>query len=69
MLASDRELGLEVHVLHAASERDFDGVFAKLIELHAAGLVMTVDCPIKTVGFTRRGQPSAAAGRAHRRAA
>jgi putative ABC transport system substrate-binding protein len=35
-----RTLGLELHVLNASSERDFDGVFAKLIELRAGGLVI-----------------------------
>jgi putative tryptophan/tyrosine transport system substrate-binding protein len=44
VLATARALGLEVHVLHAASsQRDFDNVFAKLIELHAAGLLISAD--------------------------
>ena len=44
VLAAALALGLEVRVLQAAnSERDFDGVFAKLIELHAAGLVISAD--------------------------
>ncbi len=38
-----RTLGLELHVLNASSERDFDGVFAKLIELRAGGLVIGGD--------------------------
>ena len=38
-----RSLGLELHVLNASSERDFDGVFAKLIQLRAAGLVIGDD--------------------------
>ena len=33
-------LGLELHVLNATSERDFDGVFANLIQLRAGGLVI-----------------------------
>jgi putative tryptophan/tyrosine transport system substrate-binding protein len=33
-------LGLELHVLNASTERDFDAVFAKLIELRAGGLVI-----------------------------
>jgi putative tryptophan/tyrosine transport system substrate-binding protein len=33
-------LGLELHVLNAASESDFDGVFANLIQLRASGLVI-----------------------------
>jgi ABC-type uncharacterized transport system substrate-binding protein len=32
-------LGLKLHVLNASTERDFDAVFAKLIELRAGGLV------------------------------
>ena len=44
VLAAALALGLEVRVLQAAnSERDFDGVFAKLLELHAAGLVISAD--------------------------
>jgi putative tryptophan/tyrosine transport system substrate-binding protein len=39
-LAAAHTLGLELHVLNASSERDFDGVFAKLIELRAGGLVV-----------------------------
>jgi putative ABC transport system substrate-binding protein len=40
VLAAAHTLGLELHVLDASSERDFDGVFAKLIELRAGGLVI-----------------------------
>ena len=36
-----RNLGLELHVLNASSETDFDGVFAKLTELRAGGLVIS----------------------------
>jgi putative ABC transport system substrate-binding protein len=36
-------LGLEIHILNASSERDFDGVFAKLVELQASGLVISAD--------------------------
>lgn len=36
-------LGLEIHILNASSERDFDGVFAKLVELQASGLVIGAD--------------------------
>jgi putative tryptophan/tyrosine transport system substrate-binding protein len=35
-----RNLGLELHVLNASSETDFDGVFAKLAQLRAGGLVI-----------------------------
>jgi ABC-type uncharacterized transport system substrate-binding protein len=38
--AAARTLGLELHVLNASTERDFDAVFAKLIELRASGLVI-----------------------------
>ena len=38
--AAARTLGLELHVLNASSEDDFDGVFAKLIQLRAGGLVI-----------------------------
>jgi putative ABC transport system substrate-binding protein len=35
-----RTLGLQLHVLHASTERDFDAVFANLIRLRAAALVI-----------------------------
>ena len=35
-----RTLGLQLHVLHASTERDFDAVFANLIRLRAGGLVI-----------------------------
>jgi putative tryptophan/tyrosine transport system substrate-binding protein len=38
-----RTLGLELHVLNASTERDFDAVFAKLIQLQAGGLVVQAD--------------------------
>jgi putative ABC transport system substrate-binding protein len=41
--AAARTLGLELHVLNASTERDFDGVFAKLIQLRAGGLVIGSD--------------------------
>jgi ABC-type uncharacterized transport system substrate-binding protein len=41
--AAARTLGLELHVLNASTERDFDGVFAKLIQLRAGGLVIAPD--------------------------
>jgi putative tryptophan/tyrosine transport system substrate-binding protein len=40
VLAAARTLGLELHVLNASSERDFDAVFANLIRLRAGGLVI-----------------------------
>jgi putative ABC transport system substrate-binding protein len=42
-LASAQILGLELHVLNASSERDFDAVFARSIELRAGGLVIGPD--------------------------
>ena len=41
--AAARTLGLELHVLHASTEGDFDAVFAKLIQLKAGGLVIGPD--------------------------
>jgi putative tryptophan/tyrosine transport system substrate-binding protein len=41
--AAARTLGLELHVLDASSEHDFDGVFAKLTQLRAGGLVIGGD--------------------------
>jgi putative ABC transport system substrate-binding protein len=38
--ATAHGLGLELHVLNASTERDFDAVFAKLIQLRAGGLVI-----------------------------
>ncbi len=40
MLTAARRLGLELHVLNASTERDFDAVFAKLIQLRAGELVI-----------------------------
>ena len=41
--AAARTLGLELHVLSASAEPDFDTVFAKLTQLRAGGLVITPD--------------------------
>jgi putative tryptophan/tyrosine transport system substrate-binding protein len=41
MLSAAQTLGLELHVLKASSERDFDAVFANLIQLRAGGLVIS----------------------------
>jgi putative ABC transport system substrate-binding protein len=40
MQAAAHTLGLQLHVLNASTERDFDAVFAKLIQLRAGGLVI-----------------------------
>ena len=50
-----RILGLELQVLNASNEDDFDGAFAKLIELRAGGLMIGAD-PF----FTSRSQQLAA---------
>jgi putative ABC transport system substrate-binding protein len=36
-------LGLQLHILHASSERDFDAAFATMIRLRAGGLVIGGD--------------------------
>jgi putative tryptophan/tyrosine transport system substrate-binding protein len=41
--AAARTLGLDLHVLNASSESDFNGVFAKVIQLQAGGLVIGAD--------------------------
>jgi putative ABC transport system substrate-binding protein len=41
--AAARTFGLELHVLNASTERDFDAVFAKLVQLGAGGLVIGPD--------------------------
>jgi len=38
-----RTLGLQLHILHASSERDFDTVFATLVQLRAGALVIGPD--------------------------
>jgi putative ABC transport system substrate-binding protein len=38
--AAARILGLQLHVLHASTERDFDAVFTTLVQLRAAALVI-----------------------------
>ena len=43
MQAAARSLGLELHVLNASTERDFDAVFANLVQLRAGGLVIGSD--------------------------
>jgi ABC-type uncharacterized transport system substrate-binding protein len=41
--AAARTLGLQLHVLHASTDTDFDRVFATLVELRAGGLVIGAD--------------------------
>ena len=40
VLAAAQRLGLELHVLNASSERDFDAVFASLGKSGVAGLII-----------------------------
>jgi ABC-type uncharacterized transport system substrate-binding protein len=39
--AAAQSLGIELHVVTASTERDFDAIFAKLTQLRAGGLVMS----------------------------
>jgi putative tryptophan/tyrosine transport system substrate-binding protein len=41
--AAARTLGLEIHVLHASADRDFDTAFATLVQLRAGALVIGPD--------------------------
>jgi len=43
MLSAAHILGLELHVLNASTERDFDPAFANLTQLRAGGLVIDSD--------------------------
>jgi putative ABC transport system substrate-binding protein len=43
VLAAAHTLGLKLHVVNASTERDFDSVFAQLIDLRAGGLVISGD--------------------------
>jgi putative tryptophan/tyrosine transport system substrate-binding protein len=42
-LSAARTLGLELHVLNANTEADFDGIFARLTEPRVSGLVIGAD--------------------------
>jgi ABC-type uncharacterized transport system substrate-binding protein len=53
--AAARTLGLQLHVLHASTERDFDPVFASLVQLRAGALVIGSD-----LFFTSRSEQLAA---------
>jgi ABC-type uncharacterized transport system substrate-binding protein len=41
--AAARRLGLELHVLHASAEREFDAAFASLVQLRAGALAIIPD--------------------------
>ena len=43
MQAAARDIGLQLHVLHATTERDFDTAFATLVQLRAGALVIGAD--------------------------
>jgi putative ABC transport system substrate-binding protein len=43
MKAAARALGIQLHILDATTERDFDAVFTRLAELHPAALVLDPD--------------------------
>jgi len=43
-----RTLGLQLQVLHASAERDFDAAFASLIQMRAGGLVIVSDLVFNT---------------------
>jgi putative ABC transport system substrate-binding protein len=55
-----RAFGLQMHVLHASTERDFDTVFASLVELRVGGLVISSDS-----FFLSRGEQLAALAARH----
>jgi putative tryptophan/tyrosine transport system substrate-binding protein len=46
--AAARTLGVQLRVLHASTERDFDTVFATLVQLRAGGLVIGTDSLFNT---------------------
>jgi ABC-type uncharacterized transport system substrate-binding protein len=43
MQVAARTLGVQLHVLHASSERDFDSVFQSVVRLRSGGLVIGGD--------------------------
>ena len=59
--AAARARGLEIHVLHASTELDFDTVFATLVQLRAGGLVIGPD-----TFFTSRAEALGALALRHR---
>jgi putative tryptophan/tyrosine transport system substrate-binding protein len=54
-----RTLGLQIHVLRASTDRDFDSIFATLVQLRAGGLVISSDSFL----FSRSEQLAALAAR------
>jgi putative ABC transport system substrate-binding protein len=61
MLAAARTFGLQLQVLHASSERDFETVFATMVRLRAGGLIISND-----VFFTTRSGQLAALTVSHK---
>jgi ABC-type uncharacterized transport system substrate-binding protein len=43
MQQAARTLGLQLHILHASTDRDFDTVFASVVQLRAGALVISPD--------------------------
>jgi putative ABC transport system substrate-binding protein len=71
MRAAAGTLGLELHVLNASTESDFDAVFAKVSQLRASGLVISAGTTIfvsrseqLATLAARHGVPSVSSGRA-----
>ncbi len=46
--AAARTLGLQLHVVNASTEADFDAIFASLVQLRAGGLVIGTDSLFNT---------------------
>ena len=59
-LSAAKSLGVTLHVFHASNEGDFEGVFAKLTEIGAGGLVIGAD-PLFTSRSARLGNSRRAA--------
>jgi putative ABC transport system substrate-binding protein len=57
--ASARNLGLQVHLLEASTDRDFDMAFARLVQLRSRGLIISSD----SYFYTRSEQLAALARR------
>jgi putative tryptophan/tyrosine transport system substrate-binding protein len=57
-LSAAKSLGVTLHVFHASNEGDFEGVFAKLTEIGAGGLVIGAD-PLFTSRSARLGELAA----------
>jgi ABC-type uncharacterized transport system substrate-binding protein len=60
MQQAARALGLQLHILHASTDRDFDAVFESVLQLRAGALVISPD-----VFFTARREQLAALSLRH----